>query len=151
VAFGDRGLQVRIGRKFRLTVLLIPLLCGFCLLGLGVWQATQEREFSGRIQYRNNSQTQIYVSAISGFGDDAECGVLIPGEMKTLQLSTRYVLQIELGVPYPQKTNLVWHVEGGAEQATELILKPGVQKKDAALCLDYLENGSWVAYFGPEM
>lgn len=117
-----------------------------CILALSVAGCgPSQPQFSGSIEYKNESADDLYVSSLTGFRGKSDCGILPPGISKSLTLGR---------MGYPREATLNYRVgkrEAESEAKSQVLDLDALLKNDpnAALYLEYTKEGKWTVTAKP--
>lgn len=107
-----------------------------CFLALAVAGCgPSEPQFSGAIEYRNRSADELYVSSLTGFRREVQCGVLSSGSLAESHMG-------QMG--YPRQTTITWRVKDGPAKSEVLDLDAALKNDpNMGLFLEYTRDGKW--------
>ncbi len=96
------------------------------------------QSFSGRIEYSNASDTEVWVERIDGIDGVLGCGVLSPGTTAVFSSGRRRI---------PEQLTLYWSYDMHESDHVSQVPVDGVVALDrnSALILSFTEKGHWQA------
>lgn len=94
-------------------------------------------QFSGVIKFGNRSDDTLYVSSLSGFQREVQCGYLVPNKTGTSKHSPFE------RIGYPRESTITWRVGDGPTNSQVLGLDAVLANNQSALVIVYTRDGKW--------